>query len=568
MAKALSLPEILACIGSMLDDKDTISCMQVCKTWTVEFEPFLWRSFTLKQCDSNHKEERPRLDQLLKNARYIRELVIEHMDPIVQDFFIQCKQLEEVRFDAQRIDKGDTMVDIWKRFSEMIEDHGRLRKVVIDQIPWAMTDQVLETMERCPKLIVLETKETELSAARTQLYLRICSNKLKRLSTWADNYCSPKFPEGLVFQEMRYLDICHATGISMDLQLTWLSRCPNLISFRWESWTGQVDVDKFCDILSGGACPNLTALHLIVTLTDAEIAMILDAAPRIEKLSLPRTGFGPLSFIALRRHFPTLRDINLQFCSKVTSPMVQEILRTCANLQSISAEVLNHSDIIQQPWACKGLQMFDVGIDVVIQGGDYEAPISHHNEVYERLAQFTELNYLSICSETQADHYDRDPIKVSMEAGLGALATLKKLTFFSCKTLLDSSDPGEAFEAVEWMARHWKRLDAFEATALIDSLGPADEEGVGTTEPSVMHILKEHGIKFTEYISDRGLDDEDGDFYEANEWTDYEDHMGYEDYESDFGGYYEHFGPYSDDDDDYDGHLHFALMGLAGPPPE
>ncbi|KAG0278346.1 hypothetical protein BGZ95_004219 [Linnemannia exigua] len=554
MNKALALPEILACIGSMLNDKDIISCMQVCKSWTVEFEPFLWRSFTLKQFDPTHKAGRPQLDQLLKNACYIRQLVIKHMDPAVQEFFMQCKQMEEVRFDAQKADEGDNMINIWKRFSEMIEDHGRLRKIVIDQTPWAMTDQVLETMERCQKLIVLETKDTEFNVARTQLYLRVCSKKLKRLSTWADDYYTPKFPEDLVFQEMRYLDICHATGMSMDLQLTWLSRCPNLISFRWESWTGQVNIDKLCDVLSGGSCPNLTALHLIVTLTDAEVAMVLDAAPRIEKLSLPRTGFGALSLIALRKHFSTLRDINLQFCSKVTSPMVQEILHTCANLQSISAEVLNHSDLIQQPWACRGLQMFDVGIDVVIDGDDSEAPMSKHKEVYERLAQLTELNYLSICSETQAEPYDRDPIKVSMEAGLAALETLKKLTFFSCKTLLDSSDPGEAFAVVEWMVGKWRRLETFEATRLISSMGAMGDEG-SMVEPYATDILKDNGIRFTEYISDRGLDDEDGDFYEDG-WTDYEEYESYDGYESDFTSYYdgyqyyEHYGPYSDDDDD------------------
>ncbi|KAG0379111.1 hypothetical protein BGX24_001718 [Mortierella sp. AD032] len=548
MAKALALPEILACIGSMLNDKDIISCMLVCKSWTLEFEPFLWRSFTLKQFDPTRKEGRPQLDQLLKNARYIRQLVIEHMDPAIQDFFMQCKQLEEVKFDAQNADEGDTK--IWNRFSEMIEDHGRLRKIVIDQIPWAMTDQVLETMESCPKLIVLETKEIESSVARTQLYLRVCSKKLRRLSTWSDYYYSPKFPEHLVFQEMRYLDICHATGMSMDLQLTWLSRCPNLISFHWESWAGQVDVDKLCDVLSGGACPNLTALHLIVTLTDAEVAMVLDAAPRIEKLSLPKTGFGALSLIALRKHFPTLRDINLQFCPRVTSPMVQEILRTCANLQSISAEILHHSDIIRQPWACRGLQMFDVGIDVAIE---HEAPISNHKEVYERLAQFTELNYLSICSETQEDHYNPYPIKVTIDAGLAALETLKKLTFFSCKTLLDDCDPGEAFEAVEWMVRNWRRLETFEATK--DSImGAMDDEG-SMVEPCAMDILIKNGIKFTEYDSDRGLGDEDGDFYEGDGWTDYEEHVeydGYDGFESDFSYYegYEHFGPYSDDDDD------------------
>lgn len=545
MDKALTLPEILACIGNRLDNHNIISCMQVCKSWRSEFEPLLWRSFTFNKFDPDFVELRPKLPLLQKNAHHIRQLVIKQMDPAFQSFFMQCKQLDEVRFGVQERDEGDYVDQIWERFSDMLDNHGRLRKVVIDSVPWCITNKVLETMERCPKLIILETKEVELDVAQTQLYLKLCSKDLKRLSTWADDYDHPEFPDDLVFQEMRYLDICHATGISMDKQLTWVSRCPNLISFRWESLVDQVNVAKLCTILSNGACPNLTALHLIVTLSDEEIAQILEAAPRIEKLSLPRTEFGARSIAALRRHFPTLRDINLQFCSKVTSPMVQEILRSCAKLQSISAEVLNWSDIIQQPWACRGLQMFDVGIDVVDENDD--SPMTHYRHVYQRLGQLTELNYLSICSENQSDTYSRDPIKVSLEAGLDELATLTKLTFFSCKTLLDSSDLGKGFEAVKWMVEHWKKLETFEASRLIEFMG-AVRDGDNMVEPYAKDLLINHGIKFTEFISS-GVDG-DGDFYEGGGWTDQED---YDDYSYDMDDFetYEHYGPidFSSDDE-------------------
>ncbi|KAG0287152.1 hypothetical protein BGZ96_008889 [Linnemannia gamsii] len=561
MDKALTLPEILACIGNMLDNHNVISCMQVCKSWRSELEPLLWRSFTFNKSDLGYAELRPKLPLLQKNAQHIRQLVIKQMDPTFQSFFTQCKQLEEVRFVAQEVDEDDDVDQIWDRFSDMINNHGRLRKIVIDSVPWPMTNKVLETMERCPKLIVLETKEVELDVTQAQLYLKLCSKNLKRLSTYADDYDHPEFPDDLVFQEMRYLDICHADGISMDKQLTWVSRCPNLISLHWESWGGQVDVAKLSAILSGGACPNLTALHLIVNLSDEEITQILEAAPRIEKLSLPRTEFGVRSMAALRRHFPTLRDINLQFCSKVTSPMVQEILRSCANLQSISAEALNRSDIILQPWACRGLQMFDVGIGFDDENDD--SPMTHYRDVYQRLGQLTELNYLSICSEDQSDTYSRDPIMVSLEAGLDELATLTKLTFFSCKTLLENNDLRKAFEAVEWMVEHWKKLETFEASRNVMFMGAGDN----MVEPYAMDLLMDHGIKFAEFISPgRELDDGDGDFYEGDEWTDQED---YDDHGYDMDDFetYEHYGPidFSSDDeyaDQYTQHMHFAYTGL------
>ncbi|KAF9085131.1 hypothetical protein BGX29_009834 [Mortierella sp. GBA35] len=566
MDKALALPEILGSVGKYLGNRDIVSCMQVSKLWTTEFEPLLWRSFTVfQQLEGTHNKPLPPLILLRKNARHIRQLKIEHMDPALQDFFMRCKQLVEVKFDAQEIDDGDDMMQIWSRFSDMIKGHGRLRKVVIDAVPWSMTDEIVETFGECPNLIVLETKQTNLDVNRTRLFLRACSKNLRRLSTWCDDYENPKFPEDLVFQEMRYMDICHVTGMSLDTQLTWLSRCPNLISFRWESWTGKVSVEKLCSILSG-VCTNLTALHLLVGLTDKEIVHILEAAPRIEKLSLPRTGFGPLSFIALRRHFPTLRDINLQFCADVTSPMVQEILHSCANLQSISAEVLDYKDVVRSPWACKGLQMFDIGLDVSDNddASDENQRLSTHKEVYERLAQLTELNYLSISSETQMDSF-KESIKVSLEAGLGALETLQKLTFFSCKALLDNTEPEVGFLAVQWMVEHWKRLETFEGTQVVSFMGVMDGDDV--VEPYAMELLREKGIKFSEYILDPEIDDEDGDLFGGEGWTDqeyedYEDFGDFEDYDdSDFEGFYEHFGPHYDDDDNLD----IALMGLQGP---
>ncbi|KAF9140454.1 hypothetical protein BGX30_006505 [Mortierella sp. GBA39] len=562
MVKALALPEILACIGNMLDNNNIISCMQVCNAWRTEFEPRLWRSFTLKQLEPDDMGLQPNLALLQKNAHHIRSLVIEQMDPALQDFFMQCKQLDDVKFDVQEVDDGD----IWDRFSDMIDNHGRLRKIVIDSVPWPMTNKVLETMEGCPKLIVLETKEAELDVAKTQLYLRLCSKNLRRLSTWADDYDHPEFPEDLIFQEMRYLDICHANGISMDKQLTWLSRCPNLISFRWESWIGQVDVAKLCTILSGGTCPNLTALHLLVTVADDEIAQILEAAPMVEKLSLPRTEFGVLSMNALRRHFPTLRDINLQFCSKVTSPMIQEILRSCANLQSISAESLARSDIIQHPWACRNLQMFDVGIDVVDETDDDGPPMSHFKEVYQRLGQLTDLNYLSICSENQADTYSRDPIKVSLGAGLDELVTLRKLTFFSCKTLLNNSDPSEGFKVVEWMVEHWKRLETFEASNLAGVRGDIGDDG-NTAKPDAMDLLRDHGVTFSEFISP-GLDyddDDDVDYYDGDAWTEQSD---YDDdgYDMDDFATYDHYGPidFSSDDEHADQYVQYMQQQYMG----
>ncbi|KAF9933569.1 hypothetical protein FBU30_005212 [Linnemannia zychae] len=527
MNKTLTLPEILGCIGRNLGNNDIISCMQVCRAWKIEFEPLLWRSFTLELI----RRPRPEHSLLLKNAHHIRQLFISHMDPNLQDFFIQCSQLDEIHLSLRFLEKGD-LEHMWGRFSEMIDNHSRLRKIVLKGVQRSLTNQILETIERCPKLIVLETEGIKYDNVITELIFRAFS-KLKRLSSNADEYCSLQFPDELTFQEMRYLDIYNIGGMSMDMQLAWLSRCPNLISFRLESFNS-INVNKLCSTLSAHTCPDLTALHLFVSLTDAEITRILGAVPRIEKLSLPNSEFGSQSFAALRKHFSTLRDISLQFCTNVTSAMVQEILSSCSHLQSISAEILSYNDIVRQAWVCTGLQMFDVGLSVDAEHGDPETRKTNSRAVYRRLAQLRNLTYLSICSDTQIENQMQDIIMITLEGGLGALETLKKITFFSCKTLLDDIHPTIGYQAVQWMLEHWRRLESFEATSL--GLSRSRDFGKELKEQiNGIDLLKDYGIKIAEYElqhveSDEWTENEYSEVSEDSEGEDYEHSADYDDF--------------------------------------
>ncbi|KAF9161711.1 hypothetical protein BGX21_002194 [Mortierella sp. AD011] len=530
MEKALGLPEIIACIGKYLTRSDILCCIRVQKSWKSELEPLLWRTFTclpsIDDYGAPSTERRPNLILMQKNAENIRRLYIEEMDPAYHmQFFCQCSQLEEITFSADKTALRSVQAELrlWGRLADMIQNHSRLRKIVIKSNPFktlAPSSTLLNTLLKCPKLIVFETTECTFNLESTEAYLRANSSNIRRLSTRRDKF-SKEFDfssSDLVFREMRYLDLREVADMSIETQIQWITRCPNLISLYWE--TAQIiPTTKFCQLVPT-SCPNLTALHLLLPLHDQEIEQILKAIPRIEKLSLTRTHFGRLAFEALRRHFPTLKDINLQLAPGASSPMIQEIMSSCPNLQSISGETLCYRDIVKGPWVCQNLQMFDVGIRVLeledIKDEEEEGKegwtVGMHRAVYARLSQLSKLEYLSICN---SDYPDEGLLMLSLDAGLGQLETLKQLTFFSCKLLFcQPRVRQEAVRIVEWMVQHWKYLESLEGGL---ALWPEDD---GVYEKT-MNILKKHGVQFLDYQD--MLDDMDGDYIDEDEEEDFDD---------------------------------------------
>ncbi|KAF8939907.1 hypothetical protein EDD21DRAFT_361721 [Dissophora ornata] len=562
MEKALTLPEILERIGNYLNHTDIISCIRVCKAWKAEFEPRLWRSFKLNffvpeselphlpaQQNGKHigfsvAQRAPSQTLMQQNGKHIRELTLNGMNLEYWSTSIpHCSNLDEVTFMVPwplRLEgKGLVMTD----FGKMIKNHPRLRKIVLESSGGSIypTHEFLEDLTTCPRLIVLETNDCIFDGPLTEQYMRACASNIRRLSSRGDVFSRDfTISSDLVFEELRYFDLRDIEGMSEDTKLSWISRCPNLISLRWETGS-EIPAAKFSQIIPS-ACPNLTALHLVSPILDEDIARILEVIPRIEKLSLTNTHAGRGAFEALRRHFPTLKDINLQFCMYVESPMIQEILSSCPKLQSISAEILEYEDMPeQQPWVCRNLQMFDVGIQIAPLSFSRQRDLSEiarwdakHRLVYGRLAQLAGLQYLSICNNSQRPNSAQRSkwLQLSLNAGLGQLETLKQLKFFSCKHFMATAfDKGEADGVVRWILEHWRKLESLE--------GMTGKEASKAT--AVLEMMKARDVEFIDYMdyhdeadesyifSERELDDDDDDFSDEELG-----HMGSEDSDDSF----------------------------------
>ncbi|KAG0006802.1 hypothetical protein BGZ65_003450 [Modicella reniformis] len=526
MNKALTLPEIIASFGLFLSKEDILVCIRVCRSWKAEFEPSLWRSFTWLHCKRSFLTPRPDTALVRRNAKHIRKLTIELDKSYYAPFFAsQCTQLEELIFDSTLsvfgAQKG-TIDYMWRNFASLVRNRPRLSRIVFHADGLQVPKIFLTALKTCPKLAVLELMDCVFSKKNTMLFLQACSTRITRLLSKHDTF--PKalvFPAKMTFPHLQHLDLRMVTSMPVSTQLIWISRCPNLISLDWDP-SASIPTAKFCELIPK-ACPNLVSFRMSIDNTDAEIARILEAIPRIEKL-----------------------NINLQKCKAVQSPMVQDILRSCPNLLSICAESLKHEDLLKHPWACKKLQLFDIGL--CVDTGDprehEKQDLGPHRLVYERLSQLKDLLHLSVCSSTVPCFGRGNYVKLQLDAGFDKLQTLKKLKFFSCKlALFEALFNSDAVDCVEWMVKHWTNLETLEGTIGMDQ----------DRATQLLDKLKEHGIKFTQFI----IDDDD-EFDEIVELDDglyeyYVDEL-YEDfYEDDlYDDLYDYFydnHPYLDYDD-------------------
>ncbi|KAF9319208.1 hypothetical protein BG003_009667 [Podila horticola] len=445
MSKALDLPEILLRVGpSLVKKRDIVACLSVCKTWKAVFEPFLWREFRALP------DIPPPLALMELNAEHIRKLTIEQIDTDMETFWRNCTRLVDLSMSAENLDEAS-----WEMFANMIRNHASLRRIFIHcRSPLIPPKYFLQALKSCQRLAVFETDYCNYEEETFPYYLDACAG-LWRLSAEGDRFpIQESFPAGVTFSEMRYMELCDCRGMTIEQQLEWISRCPKLISIRLEC--SNIPVSLFCEKIPS-ACANLTDLHFLVEINDEPLSRIIDALPRVEKLTLTATGFGTRSMNSLRRHFATLRDINIQYCTSATPAMVQEILASCPKLQGICADYIN-ADAIgpSQPWVCTNLQMFDVHIRV-----RNSASLHTHRTVYSQLSLLQDLQYLSICSPNPSD-LNIPHLRFTLEYGVELLTGFSKLTYFSCKWILGAKGSRD-METVQWIMTHWPRLETFEA---------------------------------------------------------------------------------------------------------
>jgi hypothetical protein len=343
-----------------------------------------------------------------------------------------------------------------------------------------------------------------------------------------------------VFPNLVTLKLGLSSGITPHHQLQIIQRCPRLQSLAWDleesAATGPLTYDGYpadsalpsdtagyynyrfptaavCQLFEPTFCPQLEKLSITYpSLSDQELARVVEACPRLTLFEVFETGFGARAFQAMTRHFEHLTRLDIRRCSGVTSPMAQQILTSCRRLVFFCGDALHARDIVglqpQQPqnimadgttqplqeqqlqpqdWVCTDLTWLTLYIC-----GLENAPPTWLPIVLTQLARLTSLDFLTISPTGPEFDGTKDGLPLSLSSGLSTLSSLANIERFCFHGLAQEMSEHD----VQWMVDSWPRL------VRVEGVVHPERERRMAIEP----IMRREGIEVCGYFGD---DDED-----------------------------------------------------------
>jgi hypothetical protein len=186
----------------------------------------------------------------------------------------------------------------------------------------------------------------------------------------------------------------------------------------------QDEVDEFVMHFTTGAWSKLCGLNLRgFTVSDEQLARMIEGMQKVLMLDLPGCAFGQLSLKALHRHFPYVRHLNIFYTGAPTSSMVLEILASCPRLEFLITDVIMSQDLLDSPtWACEhSMKTLEASFRITPDKDSDD----HQRRVLGRLSRLVNLE--SLCLHNFHTQGDTKFLDLRVEKGLDQLATLKRL---------------------------------------------------------------------------------------------------------------------------------------------
>ncbi|KAF9355194.1 hypothetical protein BGX26_006874 [Mortierella sp. AD094] len=197
-------------------------------------------------------------------------------------------------------------------------------------------------------------------------------------------------------------------------------------------------------------------------ISDKNLALVISNMSQVMQLVVPGADFGPLTLAALRPHFPHLKELNMSMSTIKMNTAVIEILTSCPQLQSLSADRAVGWKIREgEEWACQeSLKSLEVCFE-----------LSYPNEknrqqqlILERISELTNLERLDVSNQEIPSSDLKHTLDLRLEQGLGVLETLKNLREF----VFDYTKQWMETVEVEWMLENWPHLESVEGSLNVD----------------------------------------------------------------------------------------------------
>ncbi|KAF9172523.1 hypothetical protein BGX21_005386 [Mortierella sp. AD011] len=470
MIHPLGLPEIRARVAAYLDIRDAINCACVSKDWNSTFIEHVWSHISLEV-----PSHLPTIQQIQAHSSHIRTISLRSVLP--DDYYL----LDNLhRLHSLQVAHRHGGMELNLAFlGKLIENHSSsLEQFELSGRMSHVPHSIFNALGTCRHLKSIVLHNLILTLEDLQVFLINCANigrrnggtenrhdndddlqrsghgglsslvlDAVRISRYDSDDVStlPRLPN------LEYLTITESPGMLVNGLTTYFTHCPNVKLFHWTEAI-RLEVANWVEQIESGMWSDLTFLDFVGQgFGDNELfRMIENLRLPLEKLRAESTSFGRDSFkslISLERHYTNLRELNLSGCWDVTSGMIQQIMTKMPLLESLSADYLCVTDVLDasnmdrnsedngQEWICKNIRTLRLCINL---GGEFDPSSQEYDErqrhVYRRLSNLELIEILEV-GRSFLDRNRRDSVQrmdSRPNSGLEYLLSLKRLKSFSC----------------------------------------------------------------------------------------------------------------------------------------
>ncbi|CAO3566117.1 unnamed protein product [Mortierella alpina] len=528
MEKVFILPELIFNVGRFLSRHDLSVCLRVSYLFNATLTPLLFQDIhievDIRLPRSLRAFPRKQLDTLCRHATDVHHLVLAHS--LYREFFHsghifrQLKTLKIGRhsyiWEADAFSADDSVQIVHPE-----EDAQLLGKMISADMCPTLKELSLSELRPVPLHPFWQSLQDS-NTIHTFHWLSGPSELRCSYPRWAGEQCAnywlclpesiprDKFLAGFRFMNLHHIRLQELVRLTSAEQLRFLCQCPEARTLTWHATTtsSKFPSEEAKVLLQTTVWPHLHSLDLMITrVEDEDLQVILNSIGEVgpegclQRLTVPMTVSAIHAGDSLRRHFGSLRSINLQ--NGLTSAMAQEIMASCPELESITGTCILAEDILKgRPWVCRRLHTFDLCI-LVASTSALEPPSHQENGqgwgqetaskpqsgidrvVFERLALLPRLQQLL----TDPPKYARPPgfelsgrpLRWNIEAGLDQLAGLTRIR----RIHLDRPESHLEISDMAWMLKHWPRLK---------TIGGLQNHRSNPNLAALIDMMKDHNI--------------------------------------------------------------------------
>jgi len=365
---------------------------------------------------------------------------------------------------------SDEVLEILRRNKETIRrlEFRRTKKPQTFEetrrISYFPPDNVLEIMDQMPLLHTLSVNSLVLRTdSQATLFFGICE-RLAALELSGDVLLliSSHVNSWRTNTRLRSLALIDCK-LTTERELGLLAACPNLEHFLKRD-AGFCAISHFFPQWAAEP-PGIKSLsYTSPNAGDGDIVRAIELLPKLERLDVRGSKFGPCCHQLIVQHFSAqLRILDLTDCVNVDPGMVNRIMCSCPRLISFSADKIRAEDVVESRWVCLELEE----LQVAFVGSSAGLSLFHVQcGVYDQLSKLRKLRLLSV---SRGSNSSRSILQLNLDSGLARLSQLKELReigFEQQDDRISSFRVGMA--ELQWMLKHWPRLEGIYGTLSLD----------------------------------------------------------------------------------------------------